>query len=403
MPKKDSGSVQASVRRFKMERKYLGRAALFIVPLAAVVVSFLYVPQLQAAARWFEELPVVLNLPLANREVFHPEIVSNIEPTAGDTNATTSSEPNSTQDGQEAVEASKRKNSQALTQTPNDILQLQEAARQTIDKEEKLGSITDAPYVGGGTILTENNLKVQSKIPADFYSLNIADLLSRKADLVIQDKTKPTVLVYHSHTTEAYQTLDVGFYTASFQQRREDPAQNMVRVGEEIVAQLEAAGFNVIHDKNIYDTNYSEAYNLSDVSIKKYLEQYPSIDVTIDVHRDCIEYEDGTKVKPTATILDKKAAQIMIIAGCEYDKITNFPDWEYNLRFAMQLQQKAEEKYAGLMRPILFSARRYNLFETHNSILLEMGSDGNTLEEACYSGKLIGTALAEVLDGYVAK
>lgn len=384
-----------------MDRKNLRRLALFILPLAAAAICFLYVPQLSAAARWLERFSIALNLPFEEKEAFYPEISSHSQADKENTNSTTPSETNS-ETGDEAVEASHRKNSQALTQTPNDILELQEAARKTIETEEKLGNITDAPYVGGGTIITENNVKVQSKIPEDFYHLDITDLLSKKADLVIKDKTKPTVLIYHSHTTEAYQTLDVGYYTTSFQQRRDDTAQNMVRVGDEIVAQLEAAGFNVIHDKNIYDTNYSEAYNLSDVSIKQYLEQYPSIDVAIDVHRDCIEFEDGTKVKPTANILDKKAAQIMIIAGCEYGSITNFPDWEYNLRFALQLQQKAEEKFAGLMRPVLFSARRYNLFETHNSILLEIGSDGNTLEEACYSGRLIGNALAELLDSYVA-
>lgn len=384
-----------------MEGKYVRRLALFVVPLAAAATSFLYLPQMDRTARLFEWLPVMWNLPLEAKEVFSPDISSHTQAQTGDTNPTTPSETDGTTDADDAVEASNRKNSQALTQTPNDIIQLQDAARKTIETEERLGNITDAPYVGGGTIITEDSLKVQSKIPDDFYHVDIRDLLSKKADLRIKDKTKPTVLIYHSHTTEAYQTLDVGYYTASFQQRREDTAQNMVRVGEELVAQLEASGFNVIHDKNIYDTNYSEAYNRSDVSIKKYLEQYPSIDVTIDVHRDCIEFEDGTKVKPTASILDKKAAQIMIIAGCEYGNITNFPDWEYNLRFAMQLQQKAEEKYAGLMRPILFSARRYNLFETHNSILLEIGSDGNTLEEACYSARLIGDALADVLNGYV--
>ncbi len=386
-----------------MEGKYVRRLALLLTPLVAVAVSFLYVPQMDGPARLFERLALEWNLPLEAKDVFYPEFSSDKETVTAHTNTTTASEtePNGQQDGTDAVEASNRKNSQALTQTPNDIIALQDAARKTIETEEKLGEITDAPYVGGGTILTEGNVKVQSKIPDNFYHLDIPNLLAQKADLRITDKTKPTVLIYHSHTTEAYQTLDVGYYTASFQQRREDIAQNTVRVGDEITAQLEAAGFNVIHDKNIYDTNYSEAYALSDASIKKYLEQYPSIDVTIDVHRDCIEFEDGTKVKPTATLLDKKAAQIMIISGCEYGNITNFPDWEYNLRFAMQLQQKAEEQFPGLMRPILFSARRYNLFETHNSILLEIGSDGNTLEEACFSGRLIGKVLSQVLEEYV--
>lgn len=386
-----------------MEQKNLRRLALFLIPFFAAVAAFLYVPQFSGAARFFERLPVELNLPLEAKEVFQPEFTSDSGTQPADNKDTTASAADDAPSSEQAEEVFNRKNSQALTQTPDDILKLQEEARKTIETEEKKAGISDAPYVGGGTILEANGIRVQSKIPDDFYHLNITDLLEQKADLRIQDKTKPTVLIYHSHTTEAFQTLDVAFYTTSFQQRRDDIAQNMVRVGEELVAQLEAAGFHVIHDKTIYDTNYSQAYNLSDISIRKYLEQYPSIDVAIDVHRDSIEFEDGTKVKPVANIMEKKAAQIMIIAGCEYGKITNFPDWEYNLRFALQLQRKAEEKYAGLMRPILFSARRYNLFETHNSVLLEIGSDGNTLEEACYSGRLIGNALAELLEEYVVR
>ena len=88
------------------------------------------------------------------------------------------------------------------------------------------------------------------------------------------------------------------------------------------------------------------------------------------------------------------------IYDVEDGKVTNFPTWEQNLTFALQLQQTAETKYPGLMRPILFSARKYNMDITPCSVLLEMGSDSNTLEEAVYAGRLIGTALAELLLRY---
>ena len=86
----------------------------------------------------------------------------------------------------------------------------------------------------------------------------------------------------------------------------------------------------------------------------RYLEKYPSIEITIDVHRDDITYDNKTKVKPTAKIKGKKAARMMIIAGCEYNRVKNFPDWEYNLRFDLAVQQQVEKQYPGLMRPILF-------------------------------------------------
>ena len=130
------------------------------------------------------------------------------------------------------------------------------------------------------------------------------------------------------------------------------------------------------------------------------MEKYPSIEITIDVHRDDITYDNKTKVKPTAKIKGKKAARMMIIAGCEYNRVKNFPDWEYNLRFDLAVQQQVEKQYPGLMRPILFSERKYNMDMTRNSFLLEVGTDGNTLDEACYSARLFATALARVIQDY---
>ena len=284
-----------------------------------------------------------------------------------------------------------------ITETPADIQKLMDDAKKGIEKEEKIGNTSEDDYFGGGTLVSYGDVEVQSKIPSSFYDLNIEDLLNQKADLSISDISKPTILVYHSHTTEAYTLLDVGYYTKSLDLRSDDNSKNMVRVGDELVEYLEMQGFNVIHDTQIHDENYNGAYDSSRASIEKYLEEYPSIEITIDVHRDDITYENKTKVKPTATINGKKAAKMMIISGCEYNSITNFPNWESNLRFNLAIQNSVEKMYPGLMRPILFAERRYNMFETKNSFLLEVGTDGNTLDEACYSARLFAVALGDML------
>ena len=172
----------------------------------------------------------------------------------------------------------------------------------------------------------------------------------------------------------------------------------MVRVGDELVEYLEKAGFVVIHDTEIHDLDYNTSYDSSRKIIEKYLEEYPSIEITIDVHRDSITYSNKTKVKPTAEVNGKKAARMMIISGCEYGRVEDFPDWEYNLRFDLAVQQQVNSMYEGVMRPILFSERKYNMYETHNSFLLEIGTDANTLDEACYSARLFGNALGELLN-----
>ena len=284
-----------------------------------------------------------------------------------------------------------------LTATPEDILALMVEAEKSIETEKVKGKTSEDNYTGGGTIVTFGNVQVQSKIPDSFYKLDIEGLLNQKASLEIADMSKPTILIYHSHTTECFTLLDVGYYTESTDLKTKDSDRNMVRVGDEICKVLESKGFNVIHDTEIHDLSYNEAYGSSRKSVNEYLEKYPSIEITIDVHRDSITYSDGTKVKPTTVVNGKKAAKMMIISGCEYGSISNYPNWESNLRFSTAVTNKANEMYEGLMRPILFSERKYNLDLTKNSFLLEIGTEANTLDEACYSGRLFANALAELL------
>ena len=290
-----------------------------------------------------------------------------------------------------------------ITATPDDIQELMKQAEEALNEEDAVGKTSEEPYHGGGTIITEGVNQIQSKIPFDVYNPDIKKLLEQDTDLSIGDKSKPTVLIYHSHTTEAYSLLDVGYYNSS-DARSKNADRNMVRVGDELTRYLEKHGFVVIHDTEIHDEEYNSAYDNSREVVEKYLEEYPSIEITIDVHRDDITYSDKTKVKPTAVINGKKAARMMIIAGCEYNRVKNFPNWEKNLRFDLQVQNKVNELYEGLMRPILFSERKYNMYETEYSFLLEVGTDANTLEEACYSARLFGDALGQLLnEKYVTK
>ena len=282
-----------------------------------------------------------------------------------------------------------------ITKTPKDVEKLMKEAKKK--KSDLLGKTSEEPYQGGGTIIKYGDVEIQSKIPSSFYKPNIKKLLKDGATLKIKDKSKPTVLVYHSHTTEAYALLDSGYYIKS-DSRSRDNSQNVVRVGDELVKYLEKAGYSVIHDTEIHDTDYNSSYDSSRKTVEKYLEEYPSIEITIDLHRDDITYSNKTKVKPTALVNKKKAARMMIISGCEWGRVQNFPDWEYNLKFDLAVQKKVNELYPNLMRPILFSERKYNMYETHNSFLLEIGTDANTLDEACYSARLFGKALAELLD-----
>lgn len=310
---------------------------------------------------------------------------------------TTNTVPEEERSVMNSISAEDSKDYTDIQQTPSDIARLMNKAKKTATKSKSKGKTSEEAYQGGGTIVSYGNLQIQTKIPKSFYSPDIKALLNQGSDLTIYDKSKPTVLIYHSHTTEAYSLLDAGYYISS-DARSNNSARNMVRVGDDLAAYLEKQGFTVIHDRTIHDKDYTKSYDNSRVTIEKYLEQYPSIEVTIDVHRDDITYSNKTKVKPTAKINGKKAARMMIISGCEYNRVKNFPDWEENLKFDLQVQNKVNELYPGLMRPILFSERKYNMYETHYSFLLEVGTDANTLDEACYSARLFGNALGQLLN-----
>lgn len=228
-------------------------------------------------------------------------------------------------------------------------------------------------------------------------AISIQEELQKQPDINMRTDG-PKVLIMHTHTTEGYELFDRGYYDKSYSIRTTNATQSVVRVGDEIQKALEAQGIGVIHDTTVHDyPAYNGSYGRSADTVKAQLEKNPSIQVVLDIHRDGITSEDGTRVKPTVEIDGKKAAQVMIIAGCESQSVSH-PDWELNLRLAMRLQQSLATNFPDLARPLKFMNANYNQNLTHGSILIEMGSEANTLDEAMYSGQMVGEALGQVLN-----
>ncbi len=257
----------------------------------------------------------------------------------------------------------------------------------------------------GGTVLTEK-MSAGSEFVGGVavrnnsgITLDLNDLLTRKPDIHITDTAEPQVLIMHTHTTECYLDYDAGFYNDTDPTRTLDENKNVVAVGEIIAAQLRAAGIGVVHDKTVHDSpQYTGAYDRSKATVQKNLETYPTIQVVLDIHRDSIQRDAGSKVKPTAEIGGKKAAQMMIVLGMMNTASVPHPDWQENLSLAVRLQQEMHSRYEGVMRPVsLVGNARYNQQLTHGSILVEMGSEANTLEEAMFSGQMLGRGLVKVL------
>lgn len=208
---------------------------------------------------------------------------------------------------------------------------------------------------------------------------------------------EPQVIIYHTHTTESFELEDKSFYDADFNGKTTEPDKNMTAVGDEICKQLEESGITVIHDTLVHDyPSYDAAYDSSRETVSELLEEYPSVKIALDIHRDGIETAEGVRLAPVAEIDGREAAQIMIISGCD-DGTMGMPNYMDNFGFACDLQSQTESMFPGLTRPILFDYRFYNQDLTTGSLLIEVGSHGNTLDQAKYSGELIGRSLVELL------
>lgn len=235
------------------------------------------------------------------------------------------------------------------------------------------------------TELSNDQLYEESKKPFDFT--------------LDPDSDEPQILIYHTHATESFELSERDFYDASFSTKTTDPEKSIIAVGDEICRQLEQAGIPYIHDTLVHDyPSYNGSYQSSRETVQRILAEYPSIKIVLDIHRDGIEREDGTRLSPVAEINGKKAAQIMIISGCD-DGTMNMPDYLKNFHFASYLQSKLEGNYEGLTRPVLFDYRFYNQDLTTGSLLIEVGSHGNSLDQVKYSGELIGKVLAQIIQG----
>lgn len=229
-------------------------------------------------------------------------------------------------------------------------------------------------------------------------SVDIESELYSKLEFKVEKGTEPQILIYHTHTTESYLLEDKSAYTEADNTRTTDNTKNVVAVGEKIAEQLRNAGYTVLHDETFHDyPSYNGSYNRSLDTVKKILKENPSIKIAIDVHRDAILSGDD-KIAPTVKVNGKEAAQVMLVMGSETGSIKGHPDWRQNLRLALKLQYVFESTYPGFARALSLKTAKYNQHLTTGSMLIEMGSDANTLEQALYSGELVGKSLVTLLN-----
>lgn len=207
----------------------------------------------------------------------------------------------------------------------------------------------------------------------------------------------PHILIVHAHGSEAYSEDDGLQYAETSPYRTLEEDRSVVAVGEALAEALRAHGLSVIHDKQINDyPNYNTSYWNCLQRIEQWQRRFPNIQMIIDVHRDAVEDEAGNALALLSTQQGEAAAQLMLVVGTDEGGLEH-PNWQMNLANALKLQSVLEGEYPGLCRKLDLRTERFNQHACPGSVLVEVGTNGNTLSQAKTSAVLLADAIAKTI------
>lgn len=238
---------------------------------------------------------------------------------------------------------------------------------------------------------------------SNFYAIDSSTLLKEEyldldrllhQDLSVDKETDgPQILIYHTHSRESFIDSVEG-----------DPSTTIVGAGDKLASLLQDKyGFKVLHHTGEYDAVREDAYANSLPEIEKILEENPSIEVVIDLHRDAVS---GDR-KLVMDLQGRPTARFMFFNGLSYIRKSGSIEYlenpyiQDNLAFSFQAQVTANEYYPGIARKVYLKAYRYNLHLKPKSMLIELGAQNNTVEEIMNACDPLAHILAIVLNGMV--
>lgn len=211
----------------------------------------------------------------------------------------------------------------------------------------------------------------------------------------------PRVLVFHTHATESYTPTKENAYEASSYYRTLETEDNMVRVGQHLVQELQNMGIEAVHDTTFHDyPAYNGSYAAARRTLNKRLEQLPGLCLLLDIHRDAIENASGKQLATGISVNGRRIAQIMLVVGTDAGGL-HHPGWEENLSLALKLQHQLESICPGICRYISLRTERFNQDLSPGAMLVEIGSAGNTLEEALAAVEILAKAISGLEKGAV--
>lgn len=282
------------------------------------------------------------------------------------------------QEVKEEIKTEQEKTEKEETNTENTNKEPEQAGTKT-------EVITNNPIAENANV-RYRNIKIKNQTD---YTLT-EDML--KPDIEITNKN---IVLFHTHSCESYTSSPNYTYTPTGTFRTTDLNYTVVRVGTELENNLKQYNYNVVHSKDYHDyPAYNGSYTRSLATVENILKQTPS-DIIIDVHRDAVG--SRSDYAPTVKIGDTdEAAQIMFVIGTNNGGLWH-PNWNQNLKFAIKIQEKAEEMYPGLFKPIMLTKSRYNQHTGKYANIIEVGATGNTLDQCLTSMKYLAKVMNEVL------
>lgn len=262
------------------------------------------------------------------------------------------------------------------------------AVRKSNAAVEKLRNTLDTSYLWNKFYIIDSTTSVKKDM------FDVKNLLEKDLKLT-KKKGKKQILIYHTHGASEH-----------FSDSSDKLEDSVVGVGTELTKELEKRGYGVYHDMTRYDwidgkLDRSLAYNKALDGIQKIRKENPDIKVIIDLHRDSV----GKGKHTYTTIHGKRSAIVMFFNGLSrkktgpIDYLQN-PNLQGNLAFSLQMKCKAMEYYDGFTKPIYLKGYRYNLHLEERSLLIELGNENNTVEEAKNAAAPLADVLDKVLSGH---
>ena len=238
--------------------------------------------------------------------------------------------------------------------------------------------------------LVKKHYCIDGTTSSNAAQLNIKKLLKQDMTLA-KDADGPQILIYHTHSLEGYRDSKSG-----------DLKESVVGLGDYLTELLtERYGYQVLHDRNTYDSDRDRAYGVAGPALEQLLAENPSIEIVIDLHRDGVPEDVYLLTEVNDTVM----APVMFFNGLSYTNTSgpvsalNNPNLSTNLAFSLQMELLASEYYPGFTRGIYLKGLRYNLHYCPRSLLVEVGAQTNSLQEAMNAMPPLADTLNRVLSG----